>query len=109
MSDGLSPECNSVRRSNVIAAHTVVDTRSIGRIVLHEKHISMTSNLARRAGGAIVAATLCTALVLAQSAPSPVGPLRTAPIEKLTVNPGFRDWGPTTIVGTTILAGNVTG
>jgi outer membrane protein assembly factor BamB len=29
-------------------------------------------------------------------------------VEKLTVNPGFRDWGPTTIAGTTILAGNST-
>jgi outer membrane protein assembly factor BamB len=30
------------------------------------------------------------------------------PVEKLTVNPGFRDWGPTTIAGTTILGGNPT-
>jgi outer membrane protein assembly factor BamB len=37
-----------------------------------------------------------------------VQPLRTAPTEKLTVNPGFRDWGPTTVAGTTILGGNPT-
>ena len=66
------------------------------------------SNLEWRGGGAIVGATLCTVLALAQSGSSPVAPLRTAPTEKLTVNPGFRDWGPTTIVGTTILAGNAT-
>ena len=51
-------------------------------------------------------ATFCTMLALAQPGPSPVTPLRTAPAEKLTVNPGFRDWGPTTIEGTTILGGN---
>ena len=51
-------------------------------------------------------ATLCTVLALAQSGPSSNGPLRTAPTEKFTVNPGFRDWGPTTIAGMTILGGN---
>jgi outer membrane protein assembly factor BamB len=66
------------------------------------------ANLAWRRGGAIVGAVLCSALALAQSGPSPVGPVRTAPTERFTVNPGFRDWGPTTIVGTTILAGNAT-
>lgn len=35
-------------------------------------------------------------------------PLRTPPVEKLTVNLGFRDWGPATVAGTTILAGNQT-
>lgn len=63
-------------------------------------------NLAWRGGGAIVGATLCTVMALAQSGPLPVRPLRTAPTEKFTVNPGFRDWGPTTIAGTTILGGN---
>jgi outer membrane protein assembly factor BamB len=67
------------------------------------------SSAARRAVGAIISGTLCTVLALAQAGPvSPIGPLRTAPVEKLTVNPGFRDWGPTTIAGTTILAGNST-
>ncbi len=65
-------------------------------------------NRAWRGGGAIVGAGLCTVLALAQSDPSSIQPLRTTPTEKLTVNPGFRDWGPTTIVGTTILAGNAT-
>jgi outer membrane protein assembly factor BamB len=34
------------------------------------------------------------------------GPLRTAPTEKFTVNPGFRDWTATTIGGSTIVGGN---
>ena len=34
--------------------------------------------------------------------------LRSAPVERFTVNPGFRDWGPTTIAGSTILGGNPT-
>ncbi len=63
-------------------------------------------NLAWRGGGAIVSAALCTVLALAQSGPSAVSPLRTAPTERFTVNPGFRDWSPTTIAGTTILGGN---
>jgi outer membrane protein assembly factor BamB len=45
-------------------------------------------------------------LLLAQ--PATFSPVRTLPSEKLTVNPGFRDWSPVTIVGTTILAGNKT-
>lgn len=45
----------------------------------------------------------------ADSAATTNGPLRPAPTEKLTVNPGFRDWGPTTIAGTTILGGNSSG
>jgi outer membrane protein assembly factor BamB len=53
-------------------------------------------------------AVLCTALAFAQPGPLPIAPLRTAPIEKFTVNLGFRDWGPTTIAGTTILGGNST-
>ena len=40
-----------------------------------------------------------------QSAP-PDAPLRTAPAEKFTVNPGFRDWAPTAISGSTIVGGN---
>jgi len=46
-------------------------------------------------------------LALAQTATS-IAPLRTAPVEKFTINPGFRDWGPTVIAGTTIIGGNST-
>ncbi len=60
-------------------------------------------------GGAIMGATLCAVLGVAQSDPALIRPLRTAPAEKLTVNPGFRDWGPAAVVGTTILSGNQTG
>ena len=45
------------------------------------------------------------ALALAQTAPT-IAPLRTAPIEKFTVNPGFRDWARTVLAGTTIIGGN---
>ncbi len=53
-------------------------------------------------------AALCAVCVFAQSNPPRIQPLRTMPVEKLTVNPGFRDWGPATVAGTTILAGNRT-
>jgi outer membrane protein assembly factor BamB len=46
-------------------------------------------------------------LALAQIATS-IAPLRTAPVEKFTVNPGFRDWGPTVLAGTTLIGGNST-
>ena len=42
-------------------------------------------------------------LTLAQPA---IAPLRTAPVEKFTVNPGFRDWSRPVLAGTTIIAGN---
>jgi outer membrane protein assembly factor BamB len=43
-------------------------------------------------------------VMLAQTAA--ITPLRTAPVEKFTVNPGHRDWTPTVIAGTTIIGGN---
>jgi outer membrane protein assembly factor BamB len=51
---------------------------------------------------------LSSVLVFGQSESPTVLPLRTAPTETLTVNPGFRDWSPTTVAGTTILGGNQT-
>src|SRR5580765_5025163 len=44
-------------------------------------------------------------LALAQAATS-IAPLRTAPIEQFTVNPGHRDWARTVLAGTTIIGGN---
>ena len=44
-------------------------------------------------------------LALAQTATS-IAPLRTAPVEKFTVNPGHRDWARTALAGTTIIGGN---
>ena len=63
----------------------------------------------RWCGSTIVGAALCTVLGFAQADRSSIRPLRTAPTERLAVNPGFRDWGPTTIAGATILGGNPTG
>ncbi len=59
--------------------------------------------------GAIFSIALFAAMGLAQSDASRIQPLRKAPVVAFTVNPGFRDWSPATIAGTTILAGNQTG
>ncbi|MGJ5815943.1 PQQ-binding-like beta-propeller repeat protein [Paludibaculum fermentans] len=61
-----------------------------------------TSTIRAAAGVACISMAL-----FAQTAP--LRPLRTAPSEKFTVNPGFRDWGPASLAGTTILAGSPTG
>lgn len=50
---------------------------------------------------------LGTVLPRAQT-PAGIAPLRSAPVEAFTVNPGHRDWGPTVIAGTTIIGGNST-
>ena len=55
---------------------------------------------------AIVAALLFALPAFSQSGASHWA-LRTTPTEKFTVNPGFRDWGPTTVAGSTIVGGNV--
>lgn len=52
----------------------------------------------------VVAMLLGGAAISAQS--SPVVALRTPPAEQFTVNPGFRDWAPAVVTGTTIIAGN---
>lgn len=54
---------------------------------------------------AVVGVVLYGCLAFAQSGAS-IGPLRTAPAERFAVNPGFRDWGPTAIAGSTIVGGN---
>ena len=56
-------------------------------------------------GTALAGMVLGGALTLAQVAPT-IAPLRTPPVEKFTVNPGFRDWAPAVLAGTTIIAGN---
>ena len=56
-------------------------------------------------GAALAVMALGGALTLAQTAPT-IAPLRTAPVEKFTVNPGFRDWAPAVLAGTTIIGGN---
>ena len=57
----------------------------------------------------ILGAALFTALGFAQSDLPRIQPLQKTPVEALTINLGFRDWGPASIAGTTILAGNKTG
>lgn len=63
--------------------------------------------MAQNIGGAaaLAVAALAGALPLAQTAPG-IAPLRTAPTETFTVNPGFRDWARTVLAGTTIIGGN---
>ena len=53
----------------------------------------------------LAVAALCGALTVAQTT-SAIAPLRTTPSEKFTINPGFRDWSPTVLAGTTIIGGN---
>lgn len=54
-----------------------------------------------------VALIISFAVALVARAANQIQPVRSAPKELLTVNPGFRDWGPTTIAGNTILGGNM--
>jgi outer membrane protein assembly factor BamB len=58
---------------------------------------------------AMIGAALCTMSAFAQSAPAAIQPLRKAPSARFSVNPGFRDWSPATVAGTTIVAGNQSG
>lgn len=57
----------------------------------------------------IVVTAIPLLAVFAQSGATTIRPLRSAPSEKLSVDLGFRDWGPATIVGSTVIAGNPTG
>ena len=57
----------------------------------------------RRGPFVLLAAVLCAVSAITQS---PDTALRSNPKERFTVNPGFRDWAPTTIAGNTIIGGN---
>lgn len=61
-----------------------------------------------RGAVSMVAAACCTTWLFAQAGTPAVRPLKTMPVEKLTVNAGFRDWGPATIAETMIVGGNQT-
>jgi outer membrane protein assembly factor BamB len=63
------------------------------------------ANDVNRGAATLTVLALAGALVVAQTAPG-IAPLRTAPTERFTVNPGFRDWAPAVLAGTTIIAGN---
>jgi outer membrane protein assembly factor BamB len=53
----------------------------------------------------IVLAAVPLLAAFAQIDPTTVRPLRTAPAERVTVSLGFRDWGPATVAGSTVIAG----
>lgn len=57
-----------------------------------------------------LAALAVTALgsVLAHAQTTSIVPLRTAPVEHFTINPGHRDWGPMVLAETTIIGGSPT-
>ena len=55
---------------------------------------------------AFVAALLSALSAFSQTS-GVIRPLRTTPTEQFTVNPGFRDWGPTIVAGSTVVGGNV--
>src|ERR1039458_4458495 len=59
----------------------------------------MMLNQLWRGSGALGGVALCAVLGLAQSAPPLIQPLRTTPVESLTVNAGFGDWSPATVAG----------
>lgn len=68
-----------------------------------EKHVTIL-NRAPRTAAAFVLVILCVGIAFAQA--GSYGPLRSAPKETFTVNPGFRDWAPTALAGTMIIGGN---
>lgn len=81
----------------------------LGRSTVGEEH-AMRYRLLWCAVAAVIALVPATASH-GKGAPSSAHsftPLRTAPVQKATVNAGFRDWGPSTLTGTTLLAGNAT-
>lgn len=85
-------------------------TRRLSRLALAATLTGVILTGAAPAGRKPIGATSGVGILLAQSAaPSTVQPLRTAPAEKMTVKPGFRDWSATTAAGTLILGGNMTG
>lgn len=51
----------------------------------------MTLHFASRCAMTLALVALCGTLALTQTSPA-IAPLRTPPVETLTVNPGFRDW-----------------
>ena len=53
----------------------------------------------------LVVTALSTVLTLAQTA-SDIAAIRNKPVEKFTVNPGFRDWSQTVLAGEMIIGGN---
>jgi outer membrane protein assembly factor BamB len=59
--------------------------------------------------GRILSVLLPPVVAFAQNHVPIVRPLRAAPVEKLAVSLGFHDWGPATVAGSSLIAGNQTG
>jgi outer membrane protein assembly factor BamB len=55
------------------------------------------------------ATALALGVLHAQGTPPGVQPLRAQPSVKVAIAPGFRDWGPATLAGDTIIGTNMTG
>ena len=64
----------------------------------------ISSKRAFRTAGTFAIVVLYAGMAAAQG-PS-LRPIVSDPKEALTVNPGFRDWAPAVIAGTTIIGGN---
>ena len=58
---------------------------------------------------AVLLTTLLAGSALGQDLAAPVRPLQGSPVERLTVNAGVRDWGPSTLSGGLLLAGSPSG
>lgn len=69
----------------------------------------MSLDRTRRLARILVSVVLPQLLAFAENDNPVVRPLRTAPGERLTVNLGFRDWGPATVAASRIIAGSPTG
>lgn len=63
----------------------------------------------RELRSAIISLTLATHVASAQGSPAPVQPVRSAPVERITIKVGGRDFGPSTIAGGTLYFGGPTG
>jgi hypothetical protein len=64
---------------------------------------------ARIAGWALAVALGVLGMLHAEGTPSGVQPVRVQPSVKTAITAGFRDWGPATLAGDTIIGTNMTG
>src|SRR4029079_6418841 len=85
----LLPSPPSRRMSAHGDRHAPVQTRD-GSVKFHFADCAVT---------ALAVAALCGVLTMPKT--TSIVPLRTAPTEKFTVNPGFRDWAPAVLAGNT--------
>ena len=79
---------------------------SVSNCVSWRKNMALLDTAVRSVGTFMIA-IVCVGWTAAQ-APSH-RPVLEQPRATFTVNPGFRDWGPTVVAGTTIIGGNSSG